>query len=246
MPSPTVNVFGTQVNRNVLYVAAAGAAVFVGWSWFKQGTGGGSGEDVEAEFLVPEEPTGVLPFGGTASGTYTESTTFRDDRQWYEAALDKITLNYGVTDVMAAANALDRYLASQPLNTLQIPMINFVINTIGPPPSGARTIRQEPTTKPPSSAPPAKVAAIRWKAPAISRTSIRWSWEPVSGATYYNVLPRRGPASGGGNLALRAVGTPSWAWFQLKPGHAYGITVVAYNKDRREIARAFRDDRTKA
>lgn len=249
MPESPVNLPGVgKLPRRTVYILAALAAGIVGYAWFTRRSDEGEAE-TEVDYLVPEEvePTGTLPFGGTQSGTFTEGpVAFRNDQEWFGAAVEKLIYDYGVADVTIASDALDRYMDRRPLTKAQVPMVNFVLRSIGPPPSGNRDIRVE-TTTPGGSTPPPTQAPRRvvFKPASVTRTSILFDWDPVAGATYYNVLPKRGPASGGGSLALRAVAASQWAWYGLQPGRAYGVTVVAYDSSQREIARAFQDARTK-
>ena len=171
-----VKLGGRPYPKSLLYVAGAATVGIVGYAWFTRGSGD---PETEAELLVPEEPTGVLPFGGTVSGTFTEGpVAYRNDREWYTDALSKLLMDYGVGDTATASAALDRYLAGQALTAAQVPMINFVVNSIGPPPSGARNIRAETVIGPAPTSAPATPTGLKLTSTA-SRVGAQWS--PVSG-----------------------------------------------------------------
>jgi len=229
----TVNVAGKQYPRTAVYAAAAAVLGIAGYAWF---TRGGRQSAGEADFLVPEvpeEPTGMLPFSGTQSGTFTEGpVAFRNDQEWYAAAVNTLTLNYGVGDTPTAAAALDRYLASTPLTATQIPMIHYVINTIGPPPSGARTIRQESApgggVKPPAGAPP---GAVRNLSVSTSRTQMRAVWfVPLTGEAVRSYKVRfYGGRAGGGTFTVREFTTTARdvkSPGNLQPAHSYGVEIT--------------------
>lgn len=238
----TVNLGGKPYPKSMVLGAVAVAASIAGYAWWTKGRN--AGVETTTDYLVPEdtEPTGTLPFGGTQSGTFTQdSGGYRNEQEWFSAALDKLLLDYGVNDTPTAADALNRYLASQPLTATQVPMITFVINSIGPPPTGSRGIRKESppggSTSPPSSAtPPGKVTSHRVSA---SRTEIRTNWgPPASGAapTGYRVTVYQGVSSGRGVVrsAVWSKDVPSTTrdvrtGGVLSPNHPYDVGVAAKN-----------------
>lgn len=221
----TVDVAGKPYPKTILYGVLAAAGAIVGYAWFTRNRG----VETETDYLVPEEvePTGTLPFGGTQSGTFTEGpVAFRSDQEWYTEAKDRLLYDYGETSVAVVANVLDRYLATQPLSAAQVPMITFVINSIGPPPSGARQIRQETSTTPPPANAPGKPASPSGLVLSIMAPNrIRADWAPVSGATSYKVQLIAGV---GTVIESTQPTAPSWASrVPLRPRSPYRIRVWA-------------------
>ena len=189
----TITIAGKTYPKSLTYILAAAGAGVVAYAWWTRSSSATSGEG-EAQYLVPEEPTGVLPFGGTVSGTFSEGpVAYRNDQEWYNDARSKLALDYGVADTATASDALDRYLANRPLTAAQVPMINFVINSIGPPPSGARAVRQETVVGPPPtggpSGPSPVLRGLSIGVSDIAPDRIRWEWNQVENATYYIVQP---------------------------------------------------------
>lgn len=238
----TVNIAGKSYPKPVVLGVGAAAAVVIGYAWFTKGRAPAT--ETETDFLVPEEvePTGILPFGGTQSGTFTEGpVAFRTEQEWYAEALDRLLFNYGIVDTPTASDALDRYLANRPLTATQIPMINFVINSIGPPPTGARTIRQETAAPGGTTSPPAQITIpgkVRNHKASTSKTEIRTNWfEPIadsshSKATRYLVTVYQGVGTSGGvrRQAIWSTTTSSREVFtggRLLPGHGYDVGVKA-------------------
>lgn len=235
----TITIGGKTYPRNTVWIVLAGGAAVVGYAWFSKNRI--PEVETETDYLVPEEvdPTGILPFGGTQSGTFTEGpVAFRNDQEWYAAALEKLLYDYGTAETPLASDALDRYLASRPLAAAQMPMITFVINSIGPPPSGARPIRQETstpgggTTPPPSATVPGKVTNHQVSA---SRTEIRTNWSPPSsGSTpaHYKVTVYQGVSTSSG-IVRKAVWSRTTTTRDirtgggLRPGSGYDVGVIA-------------------
>lgn len=190
MPDPTntISIAGKTYPKTTVWVIVGVAGAVVGYAWFTRNRT--ADVETETDYLVPEEvePTGILPFGGTASGTFTEGpVAFRTDQGWFKEAVDKLLYDYGVVDTPTASAAIDRYLNNQPLTTTQVPMINYVINSIGPPPSGARTIRQQTsTTSPPTNA-PSRPGTPGGLALTSTATRIGADWSSVTGAARYRI-----------------------------------------------------------
>lgn len=209
----TVNLAGKPYPKNAVWVVVAVGGAILGYAWFTKGRT--AGVETETDYLVPEnvEPTGVLPFGGTQSGVFTESGGgFRSDQEWYKAALDELLFDYGTADTPTASNALDRYLANQPLSTTQVPMMNFVINSIGPPPSGTRTIRQETGTTPPPSNAPARPGTPAGLKLTATQTRVGADWSPTAGAAKYRV-----DLIAGVSTVVQTDVIPRSEWFSSKP-----------------------------
>lgn len=251
----TITILGKAYPKVGVAAAAAAVIGFVGYAWWKQGIS--SDDTVEADLLVPEvpeEPTGVLPFSGTQSGTFREDAgQYRTDQEWYSAAVEKLLFDYGVDGTSTASQALDRYLASQPLTSIQVPMITYVVNSIGPPPSGARTIRQETgspggSTKPPPGSPPGAVVDLR---ASTSRTQMRANWRPPSSGESVQSYRVRfyGGRPGGGTFTVSALTTKATdvkSPASLVPNRAYGVEVtpVGVSGQQGPVSRVTRHTRT--
>lgn len=187
----TITIAGKPYPKVIVIGGGLAVVGIVGYAYFTRSSGG---PEIEAEVLVPEEPTGVLPFGGTQSGTFTEGgpVAYRNDQEWFAAAIDELLLDYGVSDTPTASDALQRYLSNTPLTAAQVAMLNFVINTIGPPPSGPRTIKKETApgggVSPPPTVPALTAPTITaTKSPVKGKPRMRFVWAGVAGATGYDV-----------------------------------------------------------
>lgn len=226
----TVNIFGQKVPRNVVIVTGAVGAGVVGWAWFTRNR---DDTDLGEEVTFSSEDTGFIPgaSGGTQSGIIDVTPDiFENDSEWFNAAVEKLQLEFGVDDIGLVSDALTRYLANERLKANQVPMINFVINSMGPPPSGKRPIRQETSiTPPPKPKPdtPGAIPTIRWQT-GRPRTLI--SWDAASNAKTYQVQAirrgKRGKPFGRINVGSRR----NWRFFTLRTGEKWQFEVNAVNE----------------
>jgi hypothetical protein len=153
---------------------------------------------------------------GSASGSTGGAQTYADNNAWGIAAINFLVAD-GI-DATTANQAVEQYLASQPLTTAQQADINLVLaSPIGPPPSlpgpvatNPGSVTTPPGVAPPTTTPPAKTttpppAKTPAKAPTTSRgvtaavptglvvnskstTSLQVKWNKSANATGYHIL----------------------------------------------------------
>lgn len=180
MVSPTFTVAGKTYPKTLIYAVGAGVAGIAGYAWWTRGR-----EEIPPEPAVDTEyPSPITPaYTGGASGYFDVTPDkYESDQEWYSDALQKLLYDYGISDTPIASEVLDKYLAQQPLTAEQQKMIAFVINSIGPPPSGTRTIRTE--TKPPTTA---LTAPSNFYAVVRGDNRVNISWGLVPGALGYEI-----------------------------------------------------------
>jgi hypothetical protein len=180
------------------YVYAGGALVvgIVGYAWWTRGmaeSAEGAEEDIYGEgydaFGNPLQPGSTPEYRGP---TVNDSNIDVDDRvgfktneEWYLAALDTLRDRFGVLDAVVAASALNKFLDRKPLSATERPMIQFVVNSLGPPPvDGPFSILSE-------GPPPATVPLT---APSVTVSNqagdAKLSWSAVTGGVAYEVRLR--------------------------------------------------------
>lgn len=181
-------------------VIAGGFAVvgIVGYAYWNRAMGGSSDEGVlppDIEVVPNDQIPGAS--GGTVSGTFSPNAQkYETDQEWFNDALEKLVYDFGVSDNAVASDALDRYLKQQPMTDAQARMIAFVINSIGPPPTGARSIRMEPPKATPPAGPTKIAAPSRVTAASAGKRRARVSWSAVPGATAYRLRQEDGLDAG--------------------------------------------------
>lgn len=202
----TVTILGKTLPKN--YVLVGGAAV-AGIAIYAYTTGrGGGGEELEEVGLVDE--FGDERITPTTVDTYDvrvdNRSGFKSDSEWFETAIDSLTSNYGVSSVAVASDALNKYLDNKPLNSTQVPMIQYVVNLLGPPPSGNRTIKTETTpVVPPAQNGRAKPGPITGLIVEGSNAQdITFRWNKATNAAKYKVR-----AIAGSNTTLATTVIPS-------------------------------------
>jgi hypothetical protein len=234
----TFTIGGKQFPKTFVYSGAALTAGIVGYAWWKQGT------TLEEE---PEPlPTDLYSderIPPTTLDTYDVKvdtrTGFKTDVEWFNAGVDQLNYNFGIQDIAVASNALDKYLNRKPLSKSEVPMVNYVINSIGPPPTGARPIVQE-QTQPGGSTPitpktPGNISGL--KQDGMFPQTIKWSWNKATDTDHYDVqvfeLGTHPPPAGFGEIRIRnaKVIDSEYLAGSLKPWHYYRIEVQAFNRD---------------
>lgn len=216
-----------------LGVAGAATAGVVGYAWWTRGLADATGDELGAAEEVYDPYGYPLQPGSTPdyrppttvnSNTDVNNTTgYTNNVEWFDAAVDRLTVNFGVSDVATASAALSRYLDRQTLTAAQVDMVRYVVNAIGQPPEGRPyQIRSE--------GPPP--AAVGLPAPtgltgAPQPTRITWSWSAVTGATGYDVELVEGVATVTERATITATTwTPTKT---LRPAHSYRINVWPRN-----------------
>lgn len=175
-----------KVPRTAVYAGGAAVAGIVAYAWWTAGT---TDEALEAP------PEGVDAFGNPLPGagdyvppTVTNSNVDVDDGapavrtndQWSDVVVQKL-IESGF-DAGAVRVALGRFLARQPLSPAQYEIVLAALGAAGPPPVGSFTPIQAGGGG----------AAVALPAPGgivgtAGPTSIAWSWQPVTGASGYDV-----------------------------------------------------------
>jgi hypothetical protein len=186
--------------------------------------------------------------GGTGDGSAGQSgtpgvPTYTDNNAWGRAAINYLA-GLGV-DAATANQAIQQYLASQPLTTAQQGDVNLAIQALGPPPSlpGPIASNPPPVTTPPGTKPPVPTGPgpVVTKPPpgkpksvgaptgltvsGKSSHSLAVKWNRVTGATGYHVLCT--------DMATKKIASEHevpaatlTATFQgLTPSHAYVVDV---------------------
>lgn len=193
----TVTIGGKQFPKTMVYAGGALTAGIVGYAWWTRSRD--FGEVVEDTYLEDSYGDERIPPTTIDSSQVAVDTRagLKTDQEWFNAALEKLLFDYGVADTATASDALTRYLARQDLTSAQIKMIQYVINSLGPPPvSGRLPLNQAPAVpKPPPTSPPTttKPRAPAWvKVTRNSHASQTIEWEKVPNATHY-LIQRHGP-----------------------------------------------------
>lgn len=167
----------------------------------------------DGEGLTEDPITGT---GGGTSGTYyPNEQKYNSDQAWFNDAKDKLLYDYGLSDVGAVSDALNKYLNNKEVSAEEAKWINFVVNSIGPPPSGTRQVKIG-SSSPASTqlAAPTGLAKV-----GSYPNQVVLKWNAVTGATGYEV--RR---DGGGTAARK---TTSHTSPNLKPSTTYTFRVRA-------------------
>lgn len=193
----TITIAGKSFPKPLVIAGGFAVVGIVGYAYWNRAMGGGSEEGVlppDIEVVPNDQIPGAS--GGTISGTFSPNAQkYESDQEWFNDALEKLVYDFGVADNQIAGDALDRYLKQMPMTEAQQRMIAYVINSIGPPPTGTRSIRTEPpkTTPPGTStiAAPARVTAA-----TAGKRRARVSWAAVPNAAGYRVRQEDGLDAG--------------------------------------------------
>jgi hypothetical protein len=222
-------------NKKVYLWVGGAAVLFVGYRWYQSRQvaataaatptdttmGTGSVTDAAGGAYGP----GNVQYGGADITAPTE--TPKTNAQWSNAAVTAL-VNQG-WDGMTVQTALGRFLTDASLDTGQETIVRAAIGAVGNPPQGAHTIIHMPTPTPsPTPTPGAKYGPISGppvlSLGAVTRTSIRVTWQPLKNATAYHET-----LSGGGVNKAQDT-TATYAYYTgLKPNttytfHVYGKT----------------------
>jgi len=181
----TVNVFGKPMPKPLVIGGIFAVVGIVGYAYWTRGaSGGGSEETVDPLEGVPDERIPGAS-GGTVSGTFSPNEQkYETEQEWFNDAVEKLVFDYGVSSNTIAGEAVDAYLDQRPLSNEQNKMIAYVLNSIGPPPTGARSIRIE---TPKTSTSPVAKTPTNFRAFPTSGGRFILRWDRVPGATAYEV-----------------------------------------------------------
>lgn len=223
----TITIAGRKLPKTIVYIAGAATVGIVGYAYIIKST---NGEEETTEFLDTAGDERITP---TTLDTFDVKVDtragYKTDSEWYSAAIDALTSNYGVASVSVAASALDKFLAGRELTTAEISMITYVVNLIGHPPSGQKAIRPTTTSTPPTPAQTSRAlpGAITGLTLWGNRTDINSKWNRATNAVKYQVH-----LIAGYNTVLKSVVVTNPTWRVgggLQPGHPYRISVWGVN-----------------
>lgn len=118
----------------------------------------------------------------------------------------------------------------------------FEVRAVGPTNGVGPVATAKATVGPSSGAGPGSKATLNLVGGGRTRTSITWKWNKIPGAHRYVIWPELGgqkrpqksvPAN---SVLWSAFGGPAYRWTGLQPRHQYAITVVALDRNNREIS----------
>lgn len=220
-----------KIPKNIALAGGAATLGIVAYAYWSRGLGGTTSEDEE----LVEDQFGDerIPVTVDSSAVQVDTRTgFKTDSEWYNAALEALTLNYGVESTSAAANALNDYLGNRAVTSLEANWLNYVINSIGPPPSGSKPVKLETSTTPTNGQTNrADPGPVRGLTASTSKTQMEAAWSrPNTGGPvkHYNV-EFYGGQSGGGSFTTSKHTTTSTrikSSANLQPNHRYGVRVT--------------------
>jgi hypothetical protein len=155
---------------------------------------------------------GYAPVGSGEEGT---AYSPRTNAEWTQKAQEALVAQG--FDPPAAATALGKYLARQPLSESEANMVRYAIGYVGNPPQGSYTVVISTTPTTPGGDLPAPTGLT---ASAIEATSVNLAWGAVTGADGYRLY---GPNAVG---YIDTSGT-SLAWTGLEASRSYQFAVAA-------------------
>lgn len=224
------------------------AAAVGGYLIFKRSQGSTAGQTASAvptpsaadaalaNSLVPDTSGGNASTQATAQPTPSTPTT---NTAWLNAAVNALIAQH--LDPVTAENALNKYLAGQPLTATEHTMVSTAIAAIGPPPEGAPvsgTVPTATTTPPPSTPPPSgtltPLPAGTWKIPGeytvgqLETQSGHGTWylSNYGGVAAVGGAPFEGSAFTRGIHAPLPPNAPAWRYSGIRAygQHGYQIT----------------------
>lgn len=220
----SINVPGIGQTKTVYVVVVVGlAAGVVGYAWWKRSQAAAAPATIVEEFdegaLADDtqygggRPSmGYAPVSGEGAGSaYSPST----NAEWTQKAQEALVAQG--FDPPAAATALGKYLARQPLTEAEANMVRYAIGYVGNPPQGSYTvvISTTPPTGSGDLAAPTGLAATNPTA-----TSVNLSWSAVVDADGYRVY---GPNA----VGYVDTTTTELVWSSLEKARTYQFAVAA-------------------
>lgn len=229
------------VKTTYVYVGGALVAGFVAFSYYRA-------SQAPATDGVIDETSSELQFGdamttdfapdGSGFGfgvpTPTNPTSFdpnldRDpvtDNEWVDRVVEYLD-GVGV-DKGTASLAVARYRLKDCLSPTQMDIVRQGVGRYGPPPQSPNLAMHScpagPTTPPPATGTkPGKPSGIR--SLGVGRNSVRFGWNPVPGATGYNVFS----VGSGGKQKIGTTATNSFTRSGLRAKTRYTFWVSAFN-----------------
>jgi len=221
----TITIAGKQVPKTYLMAGGAAVAGIVAYAYFKRDTGGATEEETDAGILDSMGDERIPPTTIDSSAVRVDNRTgYKSDQEWHAAAIELLLNNFGVGDTPTAAKALDNYLANRDMTQAQIDMLHYVINTIGIPPSGQKSLRLATTTTPtPAQTSRSKPSSISGLKATATKSQITASWNKATNAGTYRIDLIQ-------NIddviqSARITGTQWKSGVALQPGKPYRVRV---------------------
>lgn len=231
------------VKSTYVYVGGAAVAGFVAFSYYRASrtaaddtavvdettdTGLQFGDAMTTDF-APDGSGFGFGFPTPTSPTQTDPDLVRDpvtNNEWAARALTHL-IDVGV-EPGTASLAISRYRLSDCLTAAQMDIVRQAVGALGPPPQSPNLTMHPcpagPTTPPPATGTkPGRVSGIR--SLSVGRSSIRFSWTPVPGATGYNVYS----VGSSGKQKIATTATNSFTRSNLRPKTRYTFWVSAFN-----------------
>jgi hypothetical protein len=212
----TVKIAGKQLPKTYLYVGGAAVVGIVGYAWW---TGGGGGT-AEPEVLPATDEFGDERITPNTVDTFDVAvdnrTGVKTNGEWKQAA-DAYLSGIGY-DSTVVSTALGRYLARQRLNKVDIEIARQAVASFGEPPEGRPWYLLEEES---TGAAVGLVAPTNLRVTSKTPTSVAITWNPVAGASGYEVK------RDGGGVARHA--SPGHTSTGLHPGGPYVFRVTALN-----------------
>lgn len=221
----TITIGGKKLPKTLVFAGAAATVGIVGYAYMTN-SGGGDEEAIDPGLVDTMGDERIPP---TTVDTYdvnvdNSNAVYKTDSEWYSAGIELLVNNFGVADTPTAAAALNAFLQSKDLTAAQVPMVQYVVNTIGHPPSGQKAIRQgtaTPTT--PAQNTRGKPGPITGLVLSTNAVDINAKWNNATRAAYYQLQ-----LIAGASTVLKSVRTTTGYWRLgggLRPNHQYRITV---------------------
>lgn len=221
------------VDKKWVYVAGAATVGIVGYAYWNKSRA----DAAETEVADFTEGTGyaidsgvdeyVNPGGSQAPVEQDFNPAPSNNLEWGQAAIEFLS-DQGFE---GGAIAVGLYMTRQDLSSVQANMIRAVHGAIGPPPVGSFPITVTPNTPTPNPEPdpdpsdfPKMTAPTGLSAHDISRNTVGFLWNAVSGARYYTLS-----ISGKGSFNTAST---HYSAVGLKPNTRYSAKVRAYDMDK--------------
>lgn len=216
----TITIAGKQLPKNYLYIGGAAALGIVGYAWWTRGGAGGMVE--EAEELPAVDTFGDERITPNTVDTFDVSVDTRSgvktNAEWTQFAISHLAgLGFDSTVV---STALGRFIARQPLNTVDLDIARQAWAVAGEPPEGRpwTIIPAGPTG---AAVAPGPVSGL--KLVSATPTSVTVGWNATQGASGYEL--RRD----GGGTARKDANTRTHTSSGLKPNTSYRFGVRSVN-----------------
>lgn len=180
-------IFG--VPRKPALIIGGGAVVFLGYMWWRNGKATDPVEYVDPNDIGATEYESPLGSSGTNStGSFpgnVDPDAIDTNAKWTQAATD--ALEASGFDRGAIVVALGKWLTFQGLTPAEITIVTAARGVQGDPPTGGPYPMKEalPATASTSATVPARPTNLR--VTAKSKSSLRLNWDPVPGATSYQI-----------------------------------------------------------